>query len=202
MASPRRGTILKERNPLDKPARRPRGDAGERCARRAHAAARCAASLRNLSWIGRTRPGSVEGSPELSITSSAAASRWSRGACTAMIASTCSRGRPLALHHALDLDFDRAVDDQHALQPSLPGAGLDQQRHDDDRVGTRGRLGDLAPGLLADHRVKDRLEPLAALGVGERELAHRSAIEAPVGRDHARAERSRGSPASRLRPGR
>jgi hypothetical protein len=79
-------------------------------------------------------------------------------------------------------------DDQ--VEP-VASAGLDQQgdvvHHDDVRVDRRG--GGLAlGGQPVDHRVHDRVQPCAGIGVAEDDGAQRGPVEAAVGGEHRRAE--------------
>ena len=81
------------------------------------------------------------------------------------------------------------VDDDDALEPAGPGPGLEEQGHDEDRVGPGGR-GEAAPRLLADERVQDAPPGGRAPPASEKasaRIAPRSS--APPRRDDRLAER-------------
>src|SRR3954469_19061179 len=81
-----------------------------------------------------------------------------------------------AAAYALDLQFLRSVDHQHAVDAAAIVGRLDEQRHDVDHIGPR-RASDEPARLLANHGMQQRLECLLRLGVGEHPLAHLVAVQ-------------------------
>lgn len=90
-------------------------------------------------------------------------------------------GHAIPGHHARHLQFLGTVDGQHARDPLAPGAGLDQQRHDEDRVGAGGH-GRRGGGGVADARVQDGFEAGAGGGIGKHQRAHLDAVHGALKR--------------------
>ena len=104
--------------------------------------------------------------------------------------------KPRALHHACHLHLLRAVHHQHPLDAiaarcPTPPAAESPAAHSPRRL--RAAAATSSCDGAPDHRVQDRFQRLACLGVRKYMRAHRRAIEAAVGGDHRRRRSARGS---------
>lgn len=104
-------------------------------------------------------------------------------------------GRPaIALPDALDLRWDRAIDDEHPVHALPPVPRLSQQGNVEDDaaawVSVPGSAG-LGQRLALDHRVQDGLQSTALGHVAEDARAHPVAVEGSVGAEDVNAESPR-----------
>ncbi len=125
--------------------------------------------------------------PELSRTTSAAASRSSRPAWAAIRARASVGGHVPVLHHALHPDVVRGVHHHHQMEVGAL-AGLDQQRDVLDHDGAFRGGGGQRRGALPDEGMDDAVEHREAFRVAEDEGAELGPVQAAVGRQDGLAE--------------